>query len=224
VKTTTFRRGVRYFFGAVIILYPLLVFSALVIFKINIRYLSILLIILSVAYAVINKQHYQGRHPAFVFISPAILFIIGTTCFITPFFIESKEFSELLLKLYPALADLVYLTIFGTSLFIPPNLVYNLVNMFDKNLKTRLDNAYLERYCQKSTIIWCVFFVLDAALAAVLAFKSSNLVWAVYNSGITYIIMGLIFTAEYAFIKIIENYIITVIEKTEAAEKHNADC
>lgn len=213
MKTSTFGRGVRYFFGALIILYPLLVFSALVVFKINIRYFSILLIILSVAYAVFNKQHYQGRHPAFVFISPAILFTIGGVCFITPFFIESSEFSEILLKIYPALADLVYLTIFGTSLFIPPNIVYNLVNMFDKTLKDHLDKVYLDRYCHKSTIIWCVFFVFDAVMAVVTSFKSSDLVWAVYNGGVTYVLMGLIFIAEYAFIKVVENYIIVVIER-----------
>jgi uncharacterized membrane protein len=213
VKQYKFRQGIKFFFGALIIFYPLLVFSALVIFKLKIQYLSLLLIVLAIAYFIINKQNYSGRHPAFIFISPAILFIIGSLCFVLPFFVESTYFNNILLKIYPALADLVYLTLMGTSLFIPPNLVFSLVNLFDKNLKDHLDKAYYAHYCRRCAIAWCVYFIIDAVICFITSIRSSDLIWAIYNSGITYVIMGLIFAAQYVFIKMIENYVVNVIEK-----------
>jgi uncharacterized membrane protein len=218
VSKNKLKRIVHYFFGALIILYPLFVFSALVIFKISIRYLSILLIVLAVAYFFSNKHRYHGRHPAFVFISPAILFFIGTVCFILPFFLKSDELTERLLKIYPAMADVVYLVVLGTSLFIPPSLVYTTVTAFDKSLVQHIDKAYLERYCQKSTIIWCVYFVIDAVLLVISALYFSTEIWGIYAMGITYVIMAVIFFVEYGGIRVIEKK--RILEKQKTGEVH----
>ncbi|MDR2619030.1 MAG: hypothetical protein LBC62_09185 [Treponema sp.] len=195
---------VKYLFGALIILYPLLVFSALVIFKLSIRYLSILVILLAIAYILINRRRYHGRHPMFIFITPAILFSIGLVCLIIDSDKNMHIDPKLVFKVYPALADLVYVTIMGTSLFIPPPLVSYFVTMFDKSLKDHLDPAYLERYCRKATIIWCVFFFIDAIIAMITVIWTSELVWGIYNGGVTYVLMGMIFIGEYVIIKIIE--------------------
>jgi uncharacterized membrane protein len=174
--------------------------------------------VLSIAYVFINRQNYRGRHPLFIFITPAILFTIGGLCFVLPFFIESEELYKIILKVYPAMANIVYLIIMGTSLFIPPNLVYVLVNSFDKKLKNNVDKEYYARYCRRCAIAWCIFFIVDAGISLITSFKASDLVWAIYNSGITYVIMGLIFTAQYVFIKMIENYVVKVIQKKESAD------
>jgi uncharacterized membrane protein len=203
----------RVLFGAVIILYPLLVFSALVIFKLSIRYLSILIIILAIVYAVVNRNHYHGRHPAFVFISPFILFSIGIVCLCTTFFIDSEALSKMIFEIYPALADVVYLTILSTSLFIPPNIVYSFINVFDKKLKEHLETAYFEDYCRKCTIYWCIFFILDFIISLITAFFGSDLVWGIYNGGVTYVLMGLLFVGEYVIIKVIEKRAVLDQEK-----------
>jgi uncharacterized membrane protein len=194
----------KYLFGALIILYPLLVFSALVIFKLSIRYLSILIILLAVAYVLINRHNYHGRHPVFIFITPAILLSIGIVCLIIDSDKNVTVDPKLVIKLYPVLADLVYLTIMGTSLFIPPPLVSYFLNMFDKSLKEHLDSGFLERYCRKATLIWCVFFFIDAIVAMITVVWASELTWGIYNGGVTYVLMGLIFVGEYVVIKVVE--------------------
>ncbi|WP_148257627.1 hypothetical protein [Leadbettera azotonutricia] len=204
MKTNAAKNRMRVLFGALIILYPLLVFSALVIFKLSIRYLSILIIVLAVAYAFMNRSNYHGRHPVFIFISPVILFSIGIVCLSTTFFIDSEALSRVIFKIYPALADLVYLTIFGTSLFIPPTIVYSFINVFDKKLNEHLEKAYFENYCRKCTVYWCIFFILDFIISLITAILESDLVWGIYNGGVTYVLMGLLFVGEYVSIKVIE--------------------
>jgi uncharacterized membrane protein len=215
VKTSKVKNRMRVLFGALIILYPLLVFSALVIFKLSIRYLSILIILLAVVYTIVNRNHYHGRHPAFVFVSPLILFSIGIVCLFTTFFIDSEALSKTIFKIYPALADLVYLTIFGTSLVIPPTIVYSFINIFDKKLNDHLETVYFMEYCRKCTIYWCVFFIFDFIVSLITAIIDSDLVWGIYNGGITYVLMGLLFVGEYVIIKIIEKKAILVQKEEE---------
>jgi uncharacterized membrane protein len=207
VKVKNLKLRIKYVFGALIILYPILVFSALVVFKMSIRYLSIFIIVLAAAYVVINRQHYHGRHPAFIFITPSILFAIGLVCLLLPM---NDELAELIFRIYPALADLVYLTILTTSLFIPPPLVHYFINTLDKKLIDNLNPAYYKRFCRNTTIIWCVFFVLDAVASVFTVFWTSKLAWGIYNGGVTYVLMGLIFAGEYIVIKIIEKNVLAL--------------
>jgi uncharacterized membrane protein len=215
--TVKHKSGLKYVFGALIVLYPVLIFSALVIFKISIRYLSIFLIALAIGYYFINRSNYHGRHKSAVFITPAIIFTIGVVSFCLPFFFKSTSFSEHLLKIYPALADAVYLTIFLTSYFIPPTLIEDFVNLIDKNVKINIDNAQLQSFCKKSTIAWCVFFFFDAVMAVVTTMFASDLVWGIYNSGITYVLMGIIFVVQYVSIKITEK---RILAKTSSETKN----
>ncbi|MDR1862505.1 MAG: hypothetical protein LBQ67_01145 [Treponema sp.] len=196
VKTDKLKRRMQYLFGALIVLYPVLVFSALVILKLSIKYLSIFIIALAAAYFLVNRHHYKGRHRFVVFISPAILCGIGIICLITK--------SSLTLKIYPALADLVYLVIMWTSIFIPPPVVFYFINMFDKTIKEHIAPRFFDRYCRKAAIVWCVFFVFDGAVSLFTVFLASDVVWGVYNGGITYVLMGLIFVGEYFILKMIE--------------------
>jgi uncharacterized membrane protein len=159
----------------------------------------------------VNRHNYKGKHKAVVLISPVILCCIGIICLITK--------SSLTLKIYPALADMVYLVIMGTSILIPPPVVVYFINMFDKKIKDNLPAAFFDQYCRKAAIIWCVFFVFDGVMAAVTVFWNPgfwdpDLVWGIYNGGITYVLMGLIFTGEY--------FILKMTEKKYLASKANA--
>jgi uncharacterized membrane protein len=203
----------KYLFGALIILYPVLVFSALVIFKLSIRYLSVFIIALAVAYFLVHRHNYRGKHTIVVFISPAILCCIGIICLITK--------SSLTLKIYPALADLIYFVIMGTSILIPPPLVFYFLNMFDKKIKDHIEPRFFERYCRNAAIIWCVFFVFDGIVSIVTVFLGSDIVWGIYNGGITYVLMGMIFLGEYFILKMIEKK--SLAGKTDAGEKEETD-
>jgi uncharacterized membrane protein len=167
----------------------------------SIRYLSIFIILLAAAYIAINRHNYHGRHPAFIFITSVILLGIGLSCLLLPM---NDELAELIFRMYPAIADLVYLTVLMTSLFIPPPLVHYFINMLDKKLVKNLDSSYYERFCRGATIIWCVFFGLDAAVSVFTVFWASTLIWGIYNGGITYGLMGVIFAGEYIVIKMTE--------------------
>jgi len=191
-----FRHRVKYLFGVIAIIYPLLVFCALVIFKLPIRYLSIGLIIFAIAYSIVNGKHYKGKHTAALFICPVILCAIGA---ISLFLDENP----VVIKLYPALADLAYLTIMITSFFFPPPLAYYFIDIFDKSIKTKIPEKMFGSYCYKASFAWCVYFVIDGIVAVITAFYSSNFVWAVYNGGVTYCIMGLIFAGEFVILKMI---------------------
>jgi uncharacterized membrane protein len=213
VKTDKLKRRMKYLFGALIVLYPVLVFSALVIFKLSIRYLSVLIIALAVAYFLVHRHNYKGRHRIVVFVSPAILCCIGIICLITK--------SSLTLKIYPALADLVYLVIMGTSILIPPPVVFYFINMFDKKIKDHIETGFFEQYCRRAAIVWCVFFVLDGIVALITVFRASDIVWGIYNGGITYVLMGLIFVGEYFILKMIEKK--SLAGKTGAGENEETN-
>jgi uncharacterized membrane protein len=189
----------KFLFGIIAILYPLLVFCALVIFKLPIKYLSIGIIVFAIAYSVVNSRHYRGKRTIALFISPLILCAIGA--------VSLRLEDEIVIKLYPALADLAYLTIMITSFIFPPPLAYYFINIFDKTMKKVIPRQRFELYCFRASIVWCVYFVLDGIVSILTVYipagrADSNLIWGAYNAGITYIIMGMIFAGEFIILKI----------------------
>ncbi len=52
-------------------------------------------------------------------------------------------------------------------------------------------------HCRQVTWVWCGFFVVNAAIAGLLAIAAPLSWWAAYTSGIAYALMGALFTAEY---------------------------
>jgi len=52
-------------------------------------------------------------------------------------------------------------------------------------------------HCQQATMAWCVFFVVNAAVAAALALLEMTGWWALYTGGIAYGAMGVMFAGEY---------------------------
>jgi len=195
MKMFNLRHRAKLFFGLIAILYPLFVFFALVIFKLPIRYLSIGIIAFAIAYSVFNSRNFKGKNKASLFISPLILCGIGAVSLLLD--------DEIVIKLYPVLADLSYLVIMITSFVFPPPLAYYFIDIFDKTMKTVIPKQRFDLYCFRASIVWCVYFVLDgiAAMITVTVYHESNLIWGIYNAGITYVIMGIIFLAEYIILK-----------------------
>jgi len=52
-------------------------------------------------------------------------------------------------------------------------------------------------YCRAITAIWCGFFVLNGLTSALLAIWGTRSAWALYSGLIAYLLMGLLFAAEY---------------------------
>ncbi|GBU29258.1 hypothetical protein R84B8_02822 [Treponema sp. R8-4-B8] len=197
MKSFKFKHGAKYLFGLIAVMYPILVFCALVVFKLPIRYLSIGIIIFAIAYSVVNSRHYKGKHTVALFVSPLILCVIGVISL-------CLDDSPIIIKLYPALASIAYLTIMITSFIFPPPLAYYFIDIFDKSIKTKIPKEIFDGFCFKASVVWCVFFFVDAVIAIITVYFSSELVWGIYNGGVTYCIMGLIFVGEFIVLKVIE--------------------
>jgi uncharacterized membrane protein len=146
----------------------------------------------------------MGRPAVFTWLTPALLVGIGIVSFALPYLFKGEHFSKLLLKIYPCLSDLVYVVMIGVSLFAPPSLIHTIATVFDRNLEGRVGKDVLGNYCWYAGLIWCVYFIVDAAIIFVLAVWGTDFMWGLFTSCISYILMGLIIVGEVAGIKIVE--------------------
>jgi uncharacterized membrane protein len=195
MKTRSPSRLIKAILGIIVILYPLLVFLSLVVFKLPVRYLSILILIFAIGYIYFNRKNFRKKNAILLFVTPFILCVIGIICLVTE--------SRIILKIYPALADLAYLSILTTSLLMPPSIVYYFIDLFDKSIHDKLPKDRFIRYCRNATILWCVFFLIDGIISTTLNLRASDTAWGIYSGGITYMLMGLIFIGEFVVLRII---------------------
>jgi uncharacterized membrane protein len=158
--------------------------------------LSVGIIIFAIAYSIFNGRNYKGKNTAALFISPVILCISGAASFL----LDDIN----VIKLYPVLADLAYMTIMITSFFFPPPLAYYFIDIFDKSMKTKIPQDEFSRYCFKASMAWVIFFIIDGIISFITVYHSSDFFWGIYNGGITYFMMGLLFAGEFIILKIIE--------------------
>lgn len=94
-------------------------------------------------------------------------------------------------KLYPVLVNLGFLLVFAWSLTSSQTVVERIARLTEPDLP-----QIAVRYTRKVTIAWCVFFSINGLIALLTVFMS-NQAWALYNGLIAYILMGIMFAAEY---------------------------
>lgn len=95
-------------------------------------------------------------------------------------------------KLYPVLVNAVLLVVFGWSLRSPPSVVERLARLQQPDLPVAA-----VAYTARVTALWCVFFVLNGAVAAYTALYSSDATWALYNGLLAYVTMGVLMAGEW---------------------------
>lgn len=105
--------------------------------------------------------------------------------------------SEILSLIYPSLMSIFMLVIFATSLKNEA-IITRLARLKEPQLP---QEAVI--YTRKITIIWCVFFALNAAICAALAFLQDRFFWSIYCGVISYCLMGALFAAEWLYRKFI---------------------
>jgi len=86
------------------------------------------------------------------------------------------------------------LLLFGLSLVYPPSII----ERFARIREPSLPDAVIQ-YTKRVTQVWCVFFVVNGTIALVTSLYASDEVWTLYNGLIAYILMGVLFAAEYLF-------------------------
>lgn len=96
------------------------------------------------------------------------------------------------LKLYPVLVNLAFLIAFAWSLGTSQSMVERLARLTEPDLPPAG-----VAYTRTVTWVWCVFFVVNGAIALATALWASEAVWSLYNGVIAYVLMGLLFGIEY---------------------------
>lgn len=82
----------------------------------------------------------------------------------------------------------------------------------------------VEKYCFKVTLIWCVFFILNGSAAVYTVFSKNDKIWSIYNGGIAYFLMGLLFTVEFIVRKVVNSKMPKSIPLSQFnAASHNKD-
>lgn len=189
-------------FTALSVLYPVLVFCGLEFWGLSPRRLSILLIALAF-YQFLNWTRAKsgdelGRVNK---IKTAVLVVFMLICGGVSFFADNVLF----LKFYPVLVNLSLLSFFAFTLWRKPSFAFRMANLGDKSIKNSPSRNYVERYCDKVTFAWCIFFVLNAAAATATVFAGSDRIWSLYNGLISYILIGVFFAVEFLIRKIMQN-------------------
>ena len=199
----------RVLFYIVAAIYPVLVFTLLVVFKLPVRILSLCVVALAFAFflsatgsrnsdAESEKKALDWRP----MLSSALFLLAGIFCFA----FNSKIF----LKLYSVAISATLLCVFGSSLFFKPNIIFRFACLSDKTIKGSSFENQVNGYCRKVTIVWCAFFIINGSISAFTSLHDfgsdvlNDKIWSVYNGGISYILMGLLFTVEFIVRKMVD--------------------
>ena len=188
-----FRSIPKVFYYVVAALYPVLVYFFLVIHKTPSRVFSLFVIAFALFAFVTGAK--KNRKEIFVRSAP-LLFGLGLLCLITD--------SAIILKFYPLLMNIIFLAAFGITFFSPPSMIFRFATIMDKSIIGSLGEKRIKAYCRKVTLVWCIFFVINGSIAAWTIFSGSDVQWSVYNGGISYILMGILFAGEFIIRKIVQ--------------------
>ena len=196
-------------------IYPILVFTLLVIFKVDTKILSLCIIALAAAFflsATGTKKTGENEKGALDWkplLSSVLFLAAGLFCFIT-----GKEF---FLKLYSVVINITFLAVFGSTLFFEPNIIFRFATLADKSIKGSSFEGQVKKYCRNVTIVWCGFFILNGTAAVCTTFadklfglssEEARNVWAIYNGGISYVLMGTLFVVEFIIRKLVDRKMI----------------
>lgn len=91
----------------------------------------------------------------------------------------------------PVAVNALLLVGFGATLWTDTSMIERFAR-----LETDQLSEAQQAWCRAWTIVWCVFFVANGAVAAVLAACSPLAWWGLYNSLIAYVLIGLLFGIE----------------------------
>ncbi len=176
---------------ALAVLYPVLIFVLLVLLRLPVRIISLCVMLLASALFIGagGRRKLDWRPLA----SSALLIAVGLACFLTN--------RLLFLKMYPVAVSTVMLAVFSLSFIFPPTVIFRFACLADKSIRGSIAEGRIEAYCRKVCAVWCLFFICNGTVAAYTAIFCSDRVWSVYNGGISYVLMGMLFAIEYGIRK-----------------------
>jgi uncharacterized membrane protein len=101
-------------------------------------------------------------------------------------------------KAYPVALSLVLALAFGLSLRQPKSLVERFAE-----ISGDAQGPAARLYCRRVTLLWTVWLAINALICAVLALAGSLEAWTLWTGLLSYLAIGLIFSAEYLVRRIV---------------------
>lgn len=187
----------KIFFTAISVLYPVLVYCGIRYWGLSPRRMSLMLLALGF-YQFLNFTRSKSKVDRG---RTGVLVALILLCAFVAFFANNILF----VKFYPVLVNLSLLAFFGFTLWRPPSFAFRMACLGDKNLMVSPSFNAVERYCNKVTFAWCIFFIVNGTVAAFTVFVGSDKIWSLYNGLISYILIGLFFIVEYLVRKMVQS-------------------
>jgi uncharacterized membrane protein len=100
--------------------------------------------------------------------------------------------SQVAAKAYPVVISGGLAFLFGASLRRPPSLVERMAELSGETL-----SPAIRLYCRRVTMVWALWLTINTFIAAALAIFGSLEAWALWTGLLSYLVMGLIFAAEF---------------------------
>ncbi|MGS0706379.1 septation protein IspZ [Acinetobacter sp. ANC 3781] len=96
------------------------------------------------------------------------------------------------LKMYPVFMSVGACMIFASTLVKPPSMIERFARLAEPDLP---ETGVI--WTRKVTIVWCIFFVLNALVALATVLFAPMQIWVLYNGFISYLLMGLLLLGEF---------------------------
>ena len=129
------------------------------------------------------RRSFAGGDSALMFGVIALLLLVGAIFF-----------QNISAKMIPVLIHTSMLLVFYGTLRTESSLIERFA---------RLDFPVLPpgiaEYCRKVTWVWTGFFAINIVFCTALAIWADDALWALYNGGIIYLLLGLMMVSEYAY-------------------------
>lgn len=161
--------------------YPFAIFWGLTYF--GAREVGLILLALNIPFIVLRLRRLDRAARRSLIQAPLIIAVLAA---VTALFDDIRAVLAL-----PVLINLALWFTFARSLRGDGSIIEH----FARLLVSDLSDAE-RRYCRKVTLVWCVFFVANAATAAILALFAPMAWWVLYTGLIAYVLMGLLFAVE----------------------------
>ena len=211
------KKVLKIFLNIILILYPVIVFIMLVMLKLPVKVLSLCVMALAAALFLSFSAKKGEKNLDWKPLATSLLFLAaGLLCFFTN--------QTIFLKLYSPAINLILLIFFASTLFSGPNIIFRFATLADRSIKGSFHEKKVENYCRKVTIVWCIFFILNGSAAALTVFadrifgttpENADRIWSLYNGGISYILMGVLFAAEFIVRKFVDKKMVKVFPLTK---------
>lgn len=166
------------------LLYPFAIYFGLEYKQLEARYLAVLLLaVFALRHLLTRSRQQQEQQPH------NRLMLILLSIFALLIFMLNSESG---LRFYPVLINLCMLFTFAYTLIYPPSMI----ERFSRLVTPELSPQGVA-YTRKVTMVWCVFFTMNALFSAYTALFFSLKAWSLYNGLIAYGLVGLMFVVEY---------------------------